>query len=89
MDIRANDSTSVAYGDPAREGFAITPNDGADLSANTRALWVGGAGNIVVDFVGSGSSITIAGVPAGTLLPFEVKRVRATGTTATNIVGLR
>jgi len=72
---------------PATDGFAVTPNDSADLTRPTRALWVGGAGDVVVDMV-DGTTLTIGGVQAGTLLPFAVKRVRATNTTATLIVGL-
>jgi hypothetical protein len=73
--------------DPPREAFAITPNDGADLAVSTRYLYVGAAGNIVCDFVGLGSSITLVGVPVG-IHALRLKRVRATGTTAGSLVGL-
>jgi hypothetical protein len=89
METRTSDNTSVAYSDPARHAVAVTPDDSNDLANNARALWIGGAGNVALDFVGSGTNVVIVGVPAGTLLPFEIKRVRSTGTTATNIVALR
>jgi hypothetical protein len=72
---------------PARGGFAITANDSADLAAETRAIYVGGDGNLSLVLV-SGDQVTLAGVPAGTLLPLRAIRVRATGTTATQLVGL-
>lgn len=73
---------------PSQELIAITPNDGADLAVYTRAIYVGGAGNIsVIPLVGS-TPVTFVGLQAGQLLPIRVKRVRATGTTATDIVGL-
>jgi len=72
----------------ASQAVAITPTDGVDLTSNTRALWVGGAGTLAVIMAGDGSSVTFSGIPAGTLLPIQVSRVSATGTSATLIVGL-
>lgn len=74
--------------DPATRAFAITPNDGADLAVFTRGLYIGVAGDVVVDMVDSGASITFTALAAGVIHPLRVKRVRATGTTATNIVGV-
>lgn len=71
-----------------RRGIAITPNDGADLAAETRALYVGSAGDVALILV-SGDAITFASVPAGTLLPVRAMRVKATGTTAGLLLGLR
>lgn len=61
----------------------ITPSDANDL-ANSGILYVGGAGAVKVDLL-NGSTVTIAGLTAGTFLPVRVKKVHATGTTATNI----
>lgn len=73
---------------PIVEGTAVTPNDTTDI-APTRALWVGGAGAVAVIFVDDTDPVTLSGVPAGTLLPFAVRRVLSTGTTATLIRALR
>lgn len=73
---------------PITKLVAITPNDGADLAAATRAVWVGGAGNLRVIAADDATDVTLSGVPAGTLLPIRVKKVFATSTTATLIVGL-
>ena len=73
---------------PAQNAAAVTPNDSTDLTTFARGLYVGGAGDVVVDMVGSGSTITFAGVAAGTILPIRVSRVRSTSTTATDIVAL-
>jgi hypothetical protein len=72
---------------PARTALAVTPSDSADLTLIARALYVGGAGNLSVDTVG-GDTVSFVGVQAGSFLPVRVRRVRATGTTATNIVAL-
>lgn len=77
----------------ATQGRAVTPTDNTAIPV-TRALWVGGAGNLVVKFADvvdvttAGNTVTITGVPAGTLLPFAVKCVNSASTTATSIVAL-
>ena len=73
---------------PAIRAAAVTPSDSTDLTFVTRALYVGGAGTVVVDMAETGTTISFVGVPAGTFLPLRVKRVRATSTTATSIVAL-
>lgn len=69
----------------AKGQTAVTPNDSTDLTYISKALWIGGAGNIVVTPAGGGSNVTYT-VAAGTILPIQVTRVLATGTTATQIV---
>ena len=73
---------------PGRNFFAVTPSDVTDFDFQTRALWVGGGGNIAVLGVGDTAVVTIVAVPAGTLLPFRCTRVNSTNTTATDIVGI-
>jgi hypothetical protein len=70
---------------PADNQVAITPSDSTDLAFVSRAIWVGGAGNIVITPTAGGSSVTYT-VVAGTILPIRASRVLATGTTATQIV---
>lgn len=72
---------------PARNAVVVTPADGSDLANVTRALFIGGAGNLNVD-TADGDTVLFTGIPAGFLLPLAVKRVRSTSTTATNIVAL-
>jgi hypothetical protein len=73
---------------PAWDAWAITPSD-SDMVPNapTRALYIGTGGNLTVD-MGAGRTITLVGVLGGTILPIRVDMVFATGTTATDIVGL-
>ena len=74
---------------PAWTAAAVTPSDGTDLpTAPTRGLYVGSAGNLVVNMAGGGASVTFTGVPAGAILPIRVDRVLATSTTASAIVAL-
>ncbi len=72
---------------PPEHAVAIVPSNTQDLAVVTRALFVGQAGDLAVLMIG-GESVTLANVPAGTLLPLRVARVLATGTTATALIGL-
>jgi hypothetical protein len=72
---------------PAVRCFAITPDDEADLSELVRGLFVGGGGAVAIVDMEGGTTV-FAGVPSGTVLPVRVRRVRATDTTATALVGL-
>ena len=67
---------------------AITPSDSADLTDPVSAIFVGVAGNITVDMAGVGTNITFANVPVG-VFRVCVTKVYATGTAATNLVGLK
>lgn len=72
---------------PAEYAAALSGDDTNDLATFTRALYVGGAGNIKVTTAG-GSTVTFTGVTAGSILPIRVKRFWSTGTTATTVLGL-
>jgi len=70
-----------------RHAAAVTTSDTVDLTNVSRFLFVGGAGNLVV-IMQDGTTVTLTGIAAGTLLPLAVSRVKATSTTATNILAL-
>jgi len=71
---------------PAGNAAAITPSNTVDLDAVTRALYVGVTGDVKVDMIG-GQAITFKNVPV-CVLPIRVTRVYATGTDASEIIGL-
>ena len=71
--------------DVFNDAVAVTPSDTVDQFYDT--LYVGGAGAVKV-MTSRGNQVTLTAVPAGTRLPLRVRRVYATGTTATGIVGL-
>jgi hypothetical protein len=73
---------------PYVSAAAVTPSNTADLNPIARGLWVGGAGNLSVILANDDSAVSLLAVAAGTHLNMFVKRVRVTGTTATNIVAL-
>lgn len=66
---------------------AVTPNDSNVFSVPV-TLYVGVTGNVVVTPAAPGAAdVTFTGVPAGTILPVRVVAVKATGTTASALVG--
>lgn len=69
-------------------GFEVTPHDTNNLSKVTYGLYVGGTGDLKVDFQ-DGTTVTFKAVPAGTQIrDVRIKKIYATGTTATLIVAL-
>lgn len=74
-------------GSPASHGAAITGNDGTDLSSPARSLYIGVAGNLTVQMYPNGELVTFTNVPVG-ILPVQVKRLMATGLSASGIVAL-
>ena len=87
MADRYNVGSSGLTGSATRSA-SVSPNDSTDLTNVTRALWVGGAGNVAVMLLDDSAAVTFVGVAAGTLLPLRVRRVMSTNTTATNIVAV-
>lgn len=72
----------------AHRASAITPSNATVFVQPTRGLYIGGSGNVTVEMVDGGTSVLFVGLMSGIVYPFQVTRVYATGTTATNIVGL-
>lgn len=72
---------------PAASASAITPDDDNDLPQFTRAIYVGGYGDITLVMVDDTAAVTFTGVVQGTVLPVRAKRVMES-TTATNLVAL-
>lgn len=74
---------------PATSSYAVTPNDTTDLTISVKAIYVGVTGDIKVELVNDavGDAVVLKAVPVG-LLKIRARRIWATGTTATNIIGL-
>lgn len=71
----------------ARRGAAVTKSDTTILEP-TRALFVGGAGDLAVRFSDDrATTVTLTGVVAGSVLALSVVQVM-NATTATNITAL-
>lgn len=73
---------------PAKFGEAVTPNDGADLPTVSRSLYIGNGGNVNCIMAGSTANTLYQNTQSGSVLPFRVKKIWATGTTANAIVAV-
>lgn len=73
-------ATSKAYIVYQNSAFTGMPNPGC-------MLYIGGAGNISVTTIG-GDTVLFSGVPAGTILPVQVRRINSTtgGTTTATLI---
>jgi hypothetical protein len=79
---------SIMVTRPADTAFAVTPNNSTDLATPTRGVYVGVSGDLKVDLVGGSTEITFVGLASGVIHPIQARRIYATGTSATNIVGI-
>jgi hypothetical protein len=73
---------------PATRGVAVTPHDANALADIPKALFIGTAGDLVARGLNDAVDLTFKNLAAGSVLPFRARFVRATGTTAANIVAL-
>lgn len=73
---------------PATRAVAVAPHDVNALADVPKALYVGTGGTIVARGAGGGVDSTFRNVPSGSVLPLRALYVRATGTTAADIVAL-
>lgn len=79
-------SKSPLHVNAATGGATITPSDATEVDFN--GIYVGGAGNLAVTLL-DGSEVTLTAVIVGTVYHLRVIKVNATGTTATNLIGLK
>ncbi len=84
---KAKTNTSIQSVATACEAVDISATD--HTFANTvRALYVGGAGDVILRGAGDDADVTFKAVPAGTILPVAASIIRRTNTTATFMIGL-
>jgi hypothetical protein len=80
-------SVADTFNGPCRNAEVVSKSDTVDLANVSRYLWIGGTGDVCVITKG-GQTVTLTAVPAGQLIPICVSRVKATNTTATNMIAL-
>lgn len=78
---------SLSAESPASNAYAISPHVSNELPFVTRAVYIGGAGNITGRLVGDSADVTFTNVVAGTILPVRFRFIRTTST-ATLMIGL-
>lgn len=73
---------------PAASCFAISPSDSDELPTVTKALYVGTGGDLVIRPLEGEEDVVLRNTVSGSILDIRVKAVRATGTSAQDLVGL-
>ena len=68
-------------------GFPITPSDTEDFPETVRGIYIGTAGTITLTLM-ENAELVFLNVAAGTILPVRAISIKATGTDATNLIGL-
>jgi len=73
---------------PSRRPFAVTPSDSVELTFIPKALYIGTGGTVILRGIDGGEDVTFKNVANGQILDVRAQFVRATGTTAADIVAL-
>ena len=78
-------SMSPSLTSPAVNAEAVVPSNTVALSNVSRAIYVGGGGDIAIEML-SGTTVTLRAAAAGTFLPLRAKKILSSGTTASGLV---
>lgn len=73
---------------PSRAPFAVVPNDTDPLPLVPKALYIGTGGDVVLRGAGGSSDVVFRNVASGQVIDVRASYVRATGTSAADIVAL-
>jgi hypothetical protein len=73
---------------PARLAFAITPHASNEIDPLPKALFIGTGGDLIGRAIGSAQDVTFKNLQSGQILDVRLQYVRASGTTAANLLGL-
>lgn len=66
--------------------YPIVPHDDDPLPVVPKAIYVGTAGDVVLRGIGSDEDVTFRNCPAGLEIMVRASHIRATGTTASDLV---
>lgn len=78
---------ATALDSPGEEHYDITPSNTVDEQVAFRSVYVGVTGDVVIVSL-KGVAKTYKNAAQGSTIPMRGKRVNATGTTATNLIGM-
>lgn len=81
-------STLDSVSAPATRAVAVVASDVNPLADIPKALYVGTGGTLALRGVAGTTDTVWKNVPDGTVLPFRAQFVRATGTSAADILAL-
>lgn len=73
---------------PSSHPLAVIPSDTVALAAIPKALYIGTGGTLVLRTASGSADVTFKNLASGQILPVRARFVRATGTSAADIVAL-
>ncbi len=73
-------------GAPSRAPYAVMPSDTVELPAVPKGLYVGTGGDVTLRGINAAGDVTYRNLPDASYINVRAQFVRATGTTATDIV---
>ncbi|MFN3424223.1 MAG: hypothetical protein ACK4Z7_05050 [Novosphingobium sp.] len=85
-DIFAGSSNSLTS--PAEDCFQILPDDDAALPQATKAIYIGQGGDLTLVPLRGNAPVTFTNLASGSMLDVRARAVKATGTTALDLIGL-
>lgn len=80
------DQYTDAPNSPSRAMRSVVPNDAVPLPLLPKALYVGTGGDVALRCVDDDTDVVFRNVPSGALIRARALFVRATGTTAADIL---
>jgi hypothetical protein len=86
MDVFDDLTDTVAA--PARAPFPIVPSDTVAIAVLPKAIYVGTGGTVVLRGIDAAADVSFVNVASGQTIDVRASHVRATGTTAANLIGL-
>lgn len=75
-----------SLGAPSRKPFPIVPSDTVELPEIPKGIYVGTGGNVTLRGVAGTEDVTYKNLGDGAYLNVRARFVRATGTTATDLI---
>lgn len=77
---------SDSHAAPSRAPYAVTPHDTIMLPLVPKGIYVGTGGNVTLRGVEGVADVTYRNLPDASYIAVRVAYVRATGTTATDLI---
>ena len=71
---------------PARAPFPIIPSDTTELPTFPKGIYVGSGGDVTLRGIEGSADVTYRNLPDASYIAVRARYVRATGTTASNLI---
>lgn len=70
----------------ARRPYAVIPDDSASLALVPKGIYVGTGGDVTLRGIDAATDVTYRNLPDASYIAVRASHVRATGTTAANLI---